>query len=242
MNFNCNPAKILYSNKLQRRGLNSIGAGKYGQVYAGCTKLSCRYKIAVKMSRDDMSHEYKMLKKAYKIAPHHVPRPYHFVDCRRGSVIYYEFIKSKTLASYKKIDKNILYQVLSTLYKFQKYGIKHNDLHLDNILIEDGTHRAIITDYGFANTNDTSLSATYGVDPRSDPKYDYHLFLNSIINSLTVSSVRAFILKMIPSEYLGRETSKVKNFRLRYGVKYPGLPSLSQILRSDYFKNVVKYK
>ena len=115
----CQPEKFLYSKKLKRKGTNKIGEGKYGQVFVGCTKKICSHQIAVKKSRDDMSHEYKMMQKAYKIAPHHVPRPYQFVKCNGGSIIYYEFIKSKTLSK-SKIDKNVLFKILKTLYKFQK--------------------------------------------------------------------------------------------------------------------------
>ena len=232
----CQPEKFLYSKKLKRKGTNKIGEGKYGQVFVGCTKKICSHQIAVKKSRDDMSHEYKMMQKAYKIAPHHVPRPYQFVKCNGGSIIYYEFIKSKTLSK-SKIDKNVLFKILKTLYKFQKHGIRHNDLHLNNILIEEGTQRPVITDFGFANTKDTSLSANYGIHPNSDPRYDYHLLLNSLFSKH--SSV-AFISKVIPREYLGMTTPKVINFRLRYGIKYPGLPSLRQLIHNSYFDSCRK--
>ena len=226
----CHPEKFLYSKKLQKKGTNKVGAGKYGQVSVGCTKKTCLHQIAIKKSLDDMSHEYKMLRKAYRIAPHHVTRPYYFVKCKPvGSIIYSEFIKGKTLKQ-SKIDKDILIQVLKTLYKFQQHGLRHNDLHLNNILIEDKTHRALITDFGFANTSDTSLSMSYGIHPKNDPRYDYHFFLNSVYTGLPKSSVRQFISRIIPSEYLGKETLKIKNYRLRYGMDNSTLPSLRQIL------------
>ena len=230
----CQPEKFLYSKQFEKKGTNRVGEGKYGQVFVGCTRQSCRHQIAIKKSLDDMSHEYKMMKKAYQISPNHVPKPLHFFKCSGGSIIYYEFIKSKTLSKIH-IDKCILFQILKTLYKFQKHGIKHNDLHLNNILIEDGTHRAVITDFGFANPKDTSMSEDYGINPRSDSRYDYHLLFNSLFNKCKVSSVCAFISKIIPAEYLGAKTSKVNNFRLRYGVKYPGLPSLRQVIYSSFF-------
>ena len=227
--MNCHPEKFLYSKKLQKRGTNKVGEGKYGQVFVGCTKRTCLHQIAIKKSLDDMSHEYKMLQKAYRIAPRHVTQPYYFAKCKPvGSIIYSEFIKGKTLKQ-SKIDKDILLQVLKTLYKFQQHGLRHNDLHLNNILIEDRTRRALITDFGFANTSDTSLSMSYGIHPKNDSRYDYHFFLNSVY-SLPKSSVRQFIEKVIPSEYLGKETVKIKNYRLRYGMDNSNLPSLRKIL------------
>lgn len=226
----CHPEKFFYSKKLQKKGTNKVGAGKYGQVSVGCTKKSCYHQIAIKKSLDDMSHEYKMLQKAYRIAPHHVTQPYYFVKCKPvGSIIYSEFIKGKTLKQ-SKINKDILLQVLKTLYKFQQSGIRHNDLHLNNILIEDKTNRALITDFGFANTSKTNLANSHGIHPKSNPSYDYHFFLNSVYTGLPKSSASQFIASIIPGEYLGKETPKVKNYRLRYKVDNPGLPSLRKIL------------
>ena len=227
----CHPEKFFYSKKLQKKGTNKVGEGKYGQVSVGCTKKSCHHQIAIKKSLDDMSHEYKMLQKAYRIAPNHVTKPYYFVKCKPvGSIIYSEYIKGKTLKK-SKIDKDILLQVLKTLYKFQQHGLRHNDLHLNNILIEDKTYRALITDFGFANISDTGLSESYGIHPKNDPRYDYHFFLNSVY-SLPRSPVpiKQFIAKVIPSEYLGKETIKIKNYRLRYRMDNSTLPSLRQIL------------
>ena len=227
----CHPEKFFYSKKLQKKGTNKVGAGKYGQVSVGCTKKSCHHQIAVKKSLDNMSHEYKMLQKAYRIAPHHVTQPYYFVKCKPvGSIIYSEFIKGKTLKQ-SKIDKDIIRQVLKTLYKFQQYGLRHNDLHLNNILIEDKTHRALITDFGFANTSATNLANSHGIHPKSDPRYDYHFFLNSVYTGFPKSSASRFIASIIPREYLGKETTKVKNYRLRFGVSNPGLPSLRSLLQ-----------
>jgi serine/threonine protein kinase len=229
--MNCHPEKVLYSKKLQKRGTNKVGEGKYGQVSVGCTKRTCLHQIAIKKSLDDMSHEYKMLQKAYRIAPHHVTQPYYFVNCKPvGSIIYSEYIKGKTLKR-SKIDKDILLQVLKTLYKFQQHGLRHNDLHLNNILIEDRTHRALITDFGFANINYTSLSNSHGIHPKNDSRYDYHFFLNSVFTGFPNSSASRFIAKVIPREYLGKETIKIKNYRLRYGMDNSTLPSLRQILK-----------
>jgi serine/threonine protein kinase len=235
--MNCHPERHLYSKKKQSRGLNKVGAGKYGTVSVGCTKKSCRFRIAVKKSLDDMSHEYKMMKRAYRVAPEHVVEPYHFVNCKPvGSIIYSEYIDGPTLKKYK-VTKSILIQVLTTLYKFQKHGIRHNDLHLENILIEKDTHRAVISDFGFANSS--SFLNSYGIHPKNDSRYDYHFFLNTVYRTFPNSEAGKFVSYVLPSEYLGRESSKINNYRLRYGVDHSDLPSLSKIL--SYFKKNNNY-
>jgi len=239
--MSCHPEKVLYSQRLRKRGLNAVGAGKYGQVSVGCTNLSCKKQIAVKKSLDDMTDEFKMLKIAYRIDPNHVTEPYFLTKCRpAGSIMYYEFINGKTIENLDKVDKCIVYQVLKTLYKFQKHKFRHNDVHLQNVLVERGTNRVVITDFGLANTKDLSMVRNYGIHPRSDLRYDYHMFLNW----LYYRTGDPFIKSIFPKEYLGQTTSKVTNFRLRYGVSHARLPTLRQVLMHPYFdscrkKNVV---
>jgi len=237
MNLKCQPERVLFSQILRKRGLNAVGAGKYGQVSVGCTDLSCKKQIAVKKSLDDMTEEFKMNKIAHYIDPKHVTEPYLLVKCRpNGSIIYSEFINGKTIDQLGKVDKCITYQVLKTLYKFQKYNFKHNDVHLKNILIERGTKRAVITDFGLANTNDLDMVNKYGIHPKSDMKYDYHMFLNW----LYYETHDPFIKKIFPREYLGQTTSKVVNFRLRYGISHSTLPTLRQVLMHPYFDSCRK--
>jgi predicted Ser/Thr protein kinase len=228
----CHPEKVLFSKRLQKRGTNAVGAGKYGQISVGCTDLSCKKQIAVKKSRDNMTVEFSMMKKAHKIDPRHVTEPYVVTKCQPvGSIIYYEFINGKTLDKIGKIDKCIVYQVLKTLYKFQKYKFRHNDIHLKNILIEKGTNRVVITDFGISNTKELTMVRKYGIHPNSDLRYDYHMFLNWLYHETR----DPFIKKILPKEYLGQTTSKVNNFRLKYGVSHATLPSLRQVLENNHF-------
>ena len=248
----CHPEKFLYSKKTRtRRGtLNMVGFGMYGQVFMGCTNARCRREIAVKKSLDDMALEYRAMKKAFSVVPDHVPEPYMVSKCRArrvgapsASIMYYEYIPSKTLDKFNKITRGILYQILLTLYKFQKHGIRHNDVHTDNILIENGTHTPFITDFGHAY----DVNLKYAMNgQRTDKRYDYHFFLNSVyMDRLNNPSILAFIERVIPRRYLGESTSKVFKRRLRYGVSYNDLPSLRSILTDPFFigakKNVDTY-
>jgi len=235
MNY-CHPESFLYSQKTRHLNVNRVGAGKYGQVFVGCTNISCGRRIAVKKSLDDMTVEFKILKRAYKADPEHVPQPYLVKTCEPvGSIMYYQYIPSVTLSKYKKITKPMLFEILKTLYKLNKAGIRHNDVHLKNILIEKKTLRPYITDFGLADVN--SAPSLFG---NKNSRYDYHMFLNILYNRLGTSSpVRVFIEKVIPKKYLGVTTNKVNRYRLRNNVRYPGLPSLREVLMK---LNVEQYK
>jgi tRNA A-37 threonylcarbamoyl transferase component Bud32 len=227
----CHPERFLYSKKRRIRGLNHIGAGSYGQVSRGCTTKKCTQQIAVKKSRDDMTQEFKITQMAYHVAHDNIPAPYYVFPCKPiGSIMYSQYIPSKTLYNYKKITKKMLYKILKTIQKLNSHGIRHNDLHLNNILIEDETLKPYITDFGFAETKDYT----------KDSKYDYHLVLNTVYCTIKDPDTRAFIKKVIPRRYLGRTTSMVKRYRLRDFSSYPGLPSLKRVLSNSYFKSFRK--
>ena len=232
MNSGCHPETFLYSKKYTRHGVNRVGEGKNGQVFVGCTRKSCREMVAIKRSRLDMTDEYATLKRAYKADPKHIPKPYGLKQCGSNSgesLMYYQYIPSVTLVNYKKISKKMLYELLLTVYKLNKAGIRHGDLHLNNILIEKGTGRPYITDFGRASNNKNS-------------KFDYHLLLNILYNRLKKSSsVRVFIGEMIPQRYLAQNSSRTRRFRLCNNSNHSGLPSLREVLVRLKF-NISKYK
>jgi tRNA A-37 threonylcarbamoyl transferase component Bud32 len=218
----CHPERFLYSKKTGKRNVNKVGVGKYGAVYVGCTNNSCAFRIAVKKSLDDMSREFAVLKLAHKADPKHVPKPYLVHECEPvGTIMYFEYIPSKTLDKYGTISKKTLYALLKTVYKINKAGIVHRDLHLNNILIENSTGTPYITDFGKAETSG-----------KTDPRFDYHLILNILYHKLDEkSSVRKFIAKVVPKQYLSHTNPRVKRFRLRNDVDhFPELPSLKKVL------------
>lgn len=226
----CHPENVLYSRKYRVRGIiNRVGAGKYGHVYVGCLKPSCKVPIIVKKSKDDMTKEYRIMKKAYSLVPKHVVQPYYFVKCRTGSIIYQEYFPQGTLSSNpKKITISAILQILTTLYILQKNGIKHNDVHLKNILV-DGK-RVVLTDFGLANMVEPGYSRNYGIGAKSNPGYDYHMFLN-LVHELNIPRVSRVIERILPPEYLGFESPKVYNYRLRYSVDHSRLPSLASVIK-----------
>jgi predicted unusual protein kinase regulating ubiquinone biosynthesis (AarF/ABC1/UbiB family) len=115
------------------------------------------------------------------------------------------------------------------VYKLNKAGIKHGDLHLANILIKKGTNRPYITDFGRSGSSNGST------------KFDYHLLLNILYNKLKASSsVRVFIGSVVPKQYLLRNSPVIRRFRLRTN-STPKLPSLKEVLLKLKF-NILKYK
>jgi serine/threonine protein kinase len=248
----CHPEKLLYSKKTRRHQVNKVNSGKYGEVFVGCTTRKCNKQIAVKKSLDDMKDEFDVTKRANKLVPLHVVKPYLFSLCKPvGSIMYLEYISGGTIQSSPQfVSKTLLFQVLYTLLVLQRNGIKHNDTHLKNILIDKNFtkkgytvypggfvlknkgFRAVLSDFGLSNTN----IPTHGINPKSDPKYDYHLFLNSIYK-LGNLQANNFIKRILPPEYIGETSTKINNYRLRYGVDHSGLPSLRRVLLDPYFKS-----
>jgi tRNA A-37 threonylcarbamoyl transferase component Bud32 len=229
----CHPERLLYSKKRKVRGLNKIGSGSYGQVSRGCTTKRCTNQIAVKKSKYDMSKEFKITRVAYGAAPKNIPAPYYVFNCKpSGSIMYSQYVPSNTLYNYPKITKKILHTILKTVYKFNRVGVHHNDLHLNNILIEDGTNVPYITDFGLADDGPHVY----------DSKYDYHLFLNMVYTLIKNPKINNFIKSVIPKQYLGKNTPMVKKYRLRNFSSYPGLPSLRKVLSSSYFKRNAKHR
>ena len=223
----CHPEQLLYSKKTRKKhAMNKVGEERYGQVTVGCTNATCVRTIAVKKSRDDMSEEFRILKKAYKAVPEHVPQPYKEFDCAGGSIMYFEYIPSKTLAQYTKVTMNVLFEILVTIYMLHKGGVYHNDIHLNNILMETGTRVPYITDFGLATTK-----------PYIDERYDYQLFLNNVYTFMDDSPARSFIKMVIPKEYLGKTSSKIDKYRLRSGVSHSKLPTLKRII-TELQKNI----
>lgn len=183
-------------------------------------------------------------------------------DKSKQGIIFMEYARGgalrKWLATTKQagdeMARHLIVQVLTTLAKIQaKYPyFRHNDLHLENIFV---TERGfLIGDFGWArlekngtnpavNTaNGTSLPAMWGVGPKTDARFDHHMFLSELRDALSRRSPEkypkalAFLNKAIPAGYRGQTDVHVKQGRLKYEDPCPGLPSLSELMRDPYVK------
>ena len=178
-------------------------------------------------------------------------------DYSKQYVMYTEYAHGGTLKDWLRkmggrvTDKamaDIIRQVIATLKKIHdKYPeFRHNDLHLGNLLVDDtgAKPRILITDFGLSRLSARGSNPTinnggyrnYGMSNRTPVKYDMHYFLNALDNEIKngLPETKAFLDRMLPPDYRGHETGKVKYFRLRNGADNSGLPSFTAALRDPF--------
>ena len=189
-------------------------------------------------------------------------------DYTNQTVMFSEYIPYGPLSYYlKKIGKKLndivvrsfIHQVIYTIYKIRrKYpGFRHNDLHLDNVLVKPGSPvpLAVLNDFGFSTlgvgltrnptVNRGNFAKEWGIGPKTSPDYDIHLFLNEMRKACDklksessdgLSKSISFLNSIIPQGYRNDGNRYLSHMRLRYNINYPGFPSIRQILKSRYFE------
>ena len=271
------PLRLKYKPGLTiRGGIGMIGKGAYGTVYIGCVDKSCKKEVAIKMADAKENRlEYNFMKKFIGVSPN-ITHAYYYKKCVAPikSVLYleyYSFGSIKRLLG-KYTDKLrelhyrvLLFQVIWTLAELHKKfpTFRHNDLHLDNVFIDDrvttkGSIRygafavpnigmsAVIGDFGFANMQTEGFrnqkvqsgeyKYDYGIATDNNPMYDIHFFLNDLHMTSKDEKVKRFINRHFPADYLTSESPMVNKNRLRYGVDHSRLPSFDQLLNDKMFR------
>jgi serine/threonine protein kinase len=177
--------------------------------------------------------------------------------------MYIEYCTGGDLDSWLKKQKKLndaimcrlISTVLKTLYKIQKKypDFRHNDLHMNNIFV--AKRGFLIGDFGWSrlkkngtnpavNTaNGTSTASFWGVGPKTDARYDHHMFLNDLLSWITPSrfpKTLAFLNTAIPDGYRGSSDTHVLQRRLKYLDPCPGLPSLYQLIHNKYIRSPPK--
>jgi len=184
-----------------------------------------------------------------------------YFDHSKQNIIVMELCEGGSLEDWLKKNAandetmhQIIEQVLTTLQTLQsKYPyFRHNDLHTANIFVSR-KRGFLIADFGWArlkengtnpavNTaNGTSTASRYGVGPKTDARYDHHLFLNELLGLVLKSPSKfpktlAFLNKAVPHGYRGQTDTHVTEFRLKYEDPCPGLPSLDSLFRLPYLR------
>lgn len=232
----CDPASFMRHKKLPTNTVTHPGLLelKSNVVWVGCTDKNCKNEIAIKKCSQ---HEFHVQKVFHNYFPNLVPNVYEGAFCKDGFYMYSEYIKNGTLKNKKnhpKVDEYV-YKVLTSLKKIHdKYpSFRHNDLHVDNVLIKGDT--PLIYDFGFANWYgnpifDSKLKKDYGIYPGNHPMYDFHFFITSVSADLP-SRFKEKALKVFPPEYLVKDSPVVCEYRLRSDVKHPNLPTMNQVLQ-----------
>jgi serine/threonine protein kinase len=177
-------------------------------------------------------------------------------DKSKQGIILMEFATGGSLDSWMKkrasvndaVMAHIISDVLKALFKIQssKPNFRHNDLHMQNIFVAD--RGFLIGDFGWArleksgtnpavNTaNGTKTASFWGVGPKTDARYDHHLFLNELLkwamDHSPASHPKAidFLKMAVPLGYRGAKDTHVSEWRLKYEDPCPGLPSLEKLL------------
>jgi len=131
---------------------------------------------------------------------------------------------------------------------------RHNDLHLENVFVAD--RGFLIGDFGWARTEKTGTNPAvntampgtvtvnkYGVGPKTDARYDTHMFLGELRDVLKrLGGPARFPLSMafldvaVPTGYRGSNDVHTRESRLKYDDPCPGLPTIAQIMRSKYLR------
>ena len=234
----CDPGKFMRHRRLPTNSVTHPGimALKPDVVWVGCPDTpECKKTVAIKKCDE---HEFTVQKNMKKAFPNIVPDVYDGVKCFDGFYMYSEFIEGGTLKQHKgdpNIDKLVHKVFLELKDIHEKFpSFRHNDLHVDNVLIKGNT--PLIYDFGFANWHgnpmfDSGLKRDYGIYAGNHPMYDYHFFINSISADLP-KRFKDKALSVFPKEYIGENSSVVKNWRLRSDVKHPNLPTMDQVIRA----------
>ena len=116
-----------------------------------------------------------------------------------------------------------------------------------NLAVEDVGLKTLFTDYGLSSTNiiknpkTKGLDKDWGISPKSNPMYDVHLILNAIFlvcirtESGSATETIKFIDRILPTDYKGSNTSKIKNFRMRINANHSQFPTFEKIFSDPYF-------
>ena len=246
----CNSGQ-LFSNvglRIEKgKNLRKLGQGAHGAVFYGCLEDKCNTKIAMKVTDEPTAKmEFRI---AEKLKGMGVPRMYHFKDCGRLDVLYFEYVKGETLQQWMKKPqspgsyRSLISQLIRNLKRIhEKYPkFRHHDLHWNNIIVLEG-NKPIIIDFGLSTIegirNPDVASGEYkndGIYVGSHHMYDVQYILNIIYNYTKLTKVKQFIKDLFPDKYLGSTNPYIKSGRLRPGFRH-GLPTYEQILNHPFLQ------
>jgi len=173
-----------------------------------------------------------------------VLRPIHFRFIITD-VLYNLYRIHKKYPSFRHSDlhgKNILLRTRTPTLNVSKYKIGKMTLDVEDIGLQ-----TMLTDYGLSSTSTIKnptirgLDKHYGIAPTSHMMYDAHLFLNAMflicarIRTESSNSVIRFIQRILPKEYIGLESNKIENFRLKLNTDHTKLPTFEDIFSDAFF-------
>ena len=128
--------------------------------------------------------------------------------------------------------------------------VKLLKVYNSTLKVHDIGLQTLITDFGLSTmkgiknkeADDPHYKRTSGIYRESHPMYDIQYFLNVMRQEIKIMGVQSgvealqFIERILPSDYLGKETNKLKDHRLRPSpLGHPQLPTFKEIFNDRYF-------
>ena len=167
-------ARLARALGLQYQVIRLIGRGGFAEVYE-VTDSDLQRRLAVKVLRSDLPWgsgtlaRFKQEARAIARLSHPNTVPIHFVGEGEGLVYYaMPYLEGRTLADVLRTDGPftaeralaVIEPILQALHHAHGHGLVHRDVKPDNILLEAGTGRPLLVDFGIVKYLDGPAHTT----------------------------------------------------------------------------------
>lgn len=165
-----------------------IGQGSFGIVYLGQdTRTTPRKTVAIKNTVEgrntSVRAEIDLQRRAGEASPDGVLGIIEVIDdddwdqtfivteyCNEGDLFDYVFGKGRRKFRDEEFMRSIFLQIIDAVMACHEKGIYHRDLKPENILCVDGGERILLTDFGFATTEEFASEFGMGTEYYMSPE------------------------------------------------------------------------